>query len=86
MILRTLPNGIRFGKCSTPCADRGPGNNVGLHFRGEDRRNAVNSPKNLVREWAQLFCGGAQPRTSPTEHPSTLRPTRDDVNVSDESP
>lgn len=76
---------VRKGFHSTfwPC---GPGNNVGLHFRGEDSRNAVNPPRTWSGNGFSLFCGGAQPLTSPTEHPSTLRSTRDDVNVSDESP
>lgn len=43
---------VRKGFHST-CWPCGPGNSVGLHFRGEDSRNAVNSPKNLLRGWVQ---------------------------------
>lgn len=76
---------VRKGFHST-CWPCGPGNNVGLHFRGEDSRNAVNPPRTWSGNGLSLFCGGAQPLTSPTEHPSTLRSTRDDVNASDKSP
>lgn len=65
------------------CLPCGPGNNIILHFGVEDRRNAVHSPEDPVREWVQSVLWRWSPFRIPERAPQYSK--GNDVNVNNEA-